>query len=67
MRQLNKETYEAPLTTRRVVTMESSCMATSNEHVVYDENTKADINYQDGNTNGMIDFSSDNSWRIERN
>ena len=67
MRQLNKETYEAPLTTRRVVTMESSCMAASNEHVVYDENTKADINYQDGFENGIIDFSTNDSWRVEKN
>ena len=31
MRQLTKEVYEAPLTTKRVVTMESSCMAASGE------------------------------------
>ena len=29
MRQLTKEVYETPLTTKRVVTMESSCMAAS--------------------------------------
>ncbi len=48
MRQLNKETYEAPLTTRRVVTMESSCMAASNTPVVHDDNTSADITKQEG-------------------
>lgn len=58
MRQFTKETYEAPLTTRRVVTMESSCMAASNEKVVHDYNTNADIEKQGGfDVNaGMIEF-----------
>ena len=33
MRQLTKEVYEAPLTTKRVVTMESSCMAASGQEM----------------------------------
>lgn len=70
MRQLNKEIYEAPLTTRRVVTMESSCMAASNEKVVNElGDTKADINRQSGWSDdgfGTIDVS-EQPWNTRNN
>lgn len=59
MRQLNKEIYEAPLTTRRVVMMEDGCMATSNTPVVHDDNTSADITKQEG---GDDIFFQDIEW-----
>ncbi len=71
MRQLIKKAfYETPLTTKRVVTMEGSCMAASNEKVVNElGDTKADINRQNGweNTDfGTID-ASDQPWNTRNN
>lgn len=61
MRQLTKEVYETPLTTKRVVTMESSCMAASNEKIVQEDNTSADITKQGGFDEGAITFGQD-AW-----
>lgn len=71
MRQLiKKEFYETPLTTKRVVTMEGSCMAASNEKVVNElGDTKADINGQSGwdsELKGTIDVS-EQPWNTRNN
>ncbi len=62
MRQFfNKEAYEAPSTTMRVVLMEGNCMAASNDPVVHDSNTSADITEQVGGDDITFDTKWDNS------
>ena len=58
MRQIfNKEAYEAPSTTMRVVLMEGNCMAASNDPVVHESNTSADITLQEGGDEIIFDGS----------
>ena len=58
MRQLTKEVYETPLTTKRVVTMESSCMAASGEEM---KNSTVSITAEEQNEGKSFDFTG-NNW-----
>lgn len=62
MRQLiKKEAYEAPLTTKRVVTMEGNCMAASGDQIESKMNIKAS-SQGDGAT---IDWSEDSDFGVD--
>lgn len=58
MRQLTKEVYEAPLTTKRVVTMESSCMAASGEEMTKENS----INIKSTNQEVGFEIDLDGDW-----
>ncbi len=59
MRQLiNKEAYEAPLTTKRVVTMEGNCMAASGDPM---KESTVSITAGEQNDGKEFDFSG-NGW-----
>ena len=64
MRQLTKEVYEAPLTTKRVVTMESSCMAASGDKI-NDVVNKNDVQLNISDQSGADGFSVSGSWTTE--